>query len=79
MCKHKYVFKVTYEGYRRTQGMATEYDGIRSERIEIVLYGDEWTDWIAEQCQAWEQVTKTASNNINGESILIKIEMLEEV
>ena len=79
MCEHKYIFKVTYDVFRPTQGLATEYDGTRSERIDIVLYGDEWTDWIAEQRQAWEQVTKKTSANINGECILIKIEMIKEV
>ena len=76
MIEHKYIFRVTYDVYRNTVGLATEYDGTRSERIEIVLYGDEWTDWIAEHRQAWEQITKIASDNINGESVLKKIEML---
>ena len=76
MIEHKYIFRVTYDVYRHTVGLATEYDGTRSERIEIVLYGDEWTDWIAKHRQAWEQITKIASDNINGESVLKKIEML---
>lgn len=76
MCEHIFNFRVTYDVYRRTQGLATEYDGTRSIRIDIVLYGDEWSDWIAEQRQAWELVTKKASADINGESILRNIEML---
>ena len=74
--EHRYNFRVTYREYKTTQGMASEYAGKHTERIDIVVTGDEWSDWIEEHRMVWDRVTKEASSKINGQYVLDDIELL---